>query len=245
MLAIAFAIKRRYTSVNFQLLLWFAIIHIAESVIVSTIKFTLFPGEQWNWSGKIAVMVAAVVFLYTNNKITSSEAGWTFKLKPKSLWPAIGVGIIILGLRLLFKLSGGTQKAFDTETFAFQATLPGLTEELIYRGLLLGFLNKIFTPSANIIRAPVGWGALMVSLLFGLVHGFNLNEHLQLIVNSQKLFMTFGLGLILAWLKQRTQSIIPAIVFHNLWNLIVFAWVMPIFSINSVSWNLSLRSYSP
>ncbi|MDT3402700.1 CPBP family intramembrane glutamic endopeptidase [Mucilaginibacter terrae] len=222
LLTIALAIRRKYSWSDYQLFLWFALIHIAESVIVSTVKFDVFPGEQWNWSGKIAVLVAALVCLYNNNKISLPEAGWTFKLKPGSLWPVVGVMVVFLGLRLFLKLSSGASTAFHAETFAFQAILPGLTEELIYRGVLLGFLNKIYKPSITIIKAPIGWGVLITSLLFGLVHGVNLDEHFHLTINSQKLFMTFGLGLILAWLKQRTDSIVPSIIFHNLWNLIVF-----------------------
>src|SRR5690606_41212166 len=57
----------------------------------------------------------------------------------------------------------------DADTLAFQLTMPGLDEELFYRGVLLLMLNEAFGRPLRVLGAPMGWGALLTCLAFGLV----------------------------------------------------------------------------
>ncbi len=56
----------------------------------------------------------------------------------------------------------------DFETIAFQWTMPSIDEELFYRGVLLLMMNEAFTRRVTILGAPIGYGGLLTSLLFGL-----------------------------------------------------------------------------
>jgi len=56
-----------------------------------------------------------------------------------------------------------------------------------------------------------------------MVHGISIDKHWHLVFNPQRFCMTMGLGFAYAWLKQRSGSLLPAIGFHNFWNLIVFS----------------------
>lgn len=76
--------------------------------------------------------------------------------------------------------------------------LPGVCEELLFRGAVLGLLER----SGNRRLANVGQ-----ALLFGIAHGM-----------AVRLPWTFVFGLVLGWIRQRTDSLWPTIVLHTLFN---------------------------
>lgn len=77
-----------------------------------------------------------------------------------------------------------------------------IVEESIFRGFLLPAFSRRFS---------IIFGVLVTSILFGLVHG-QLNVAI----------ITFVMGLLLAWLYAKSQSLVPAIMFHSLKNLVAF-----------------------
>lgn len=223
LLPLLLLIKRNYSKKQKYLLLLAALILLTEGLATSGFSFTLFPKQQWNWTGKTASLIAAVVFVYFNPFINTTSVGLSSYLKPFSLYPILGVGAVALLLRSIPKLLSGHFGVFySLETFAFQATLPGLSEEIIYRGILLCLLNQVYPSFIFIFKAKIGWGVLVVSVLFGLEHGLSLGKHWNILFNSQKFCMTMGFAFVVAWLKQRSENLLPAVIFHNLWNLIVF-----------------------
>ncbi|MFN8264422.1 MAG: CPBP family intramembrane glutamic endopeptidase, partial [Chitinophagales bacterium] len=58
------------------------------------------------------------------------------------------------------------------------------------------------------------------SLLFGLAHGISINENFNFSFNYFVLFRTTFDGFLFALLTEKTKSIFPSIVFHNILNLI-------------------------
>jgi membrane protease YdiL (CAAX protease family) len=224
LLPLLFLIKRNYSKKQKRLLLLVAVIVLVEGLAAAGVKFTLFPHQQWNWTGKGATLIAAVLFVYCNPILSKNAIGFTNSFKPFSLYPIVGVSGIVLLLRLIVKITSHDFHLFNSlETFAFQATLPGFSEEIIYRGILMGLLHKVFPASISVFKARIGWSLLLVSVFFGLEHGIHFDKHWQLMFSSEKFCKTMGIGFVMGWLKQRSGSLLPAIVFHNLWNLIVFS----------------------
>lgn len=223
LLPLLFLIKRDHSKKQKRLLILAALIVLAECIIASGFSFTLFPKQQWNWAGKSASLIAAILFVYFNPVLSRKAIGFT-SFKPfsdYSIWSVSGIALLF---RLFSKINSGNFHWFNSfETFAFQATLPGFSEEIIYRGILLGIFNKVYPASVTVFKARIGWGVLIVSVLFGLEHGVHIDKHWQIIFNLEKLCKTMGTGFVMAWLKQRSGSLLPAIGFHNLWNLIVFS----------------------
>lgn len=215
-------IRRKYSSRHLWLLLNVLFVLIAESELSGGLNFTFFPNKRWNWIGKSAEFLLAVFIIVSSKFFTKNNAGWGFKGNPKSRRQVLAIGALFLLGRILLKLYAHQWHKVDLETVLFQATLPGLSEEAVYRGLLLGWLNKVYPAKATssvFTNRPL----LLVSFLFALAHGVRLDHHMNLIFNLQSLCMIFGLGMILGWIKQRSGGLWPAIVFHNLWNLIVFS----------------------
>ncbi len=78
------------------------------------------------------------------------------------------------------------------------ALLPGICEELLFRGALLGLLRDTFKPVARVV---------VVALMFGWIH-----------LVLPRLFPTAMLGLLLGFATLRSGSLLPAILMHTLNN---------------------------
>jgi hypothetical protein len=129
--------------------------------------------------------------------------------------------VVLAVVKLAFDLAYSAHKYdFRPETLLFQATLPGIAEELVYRGILLTILNKIFPPRWILFKAKYGWGAILTSLLFGLVHGFYVDAAWSVHFITITIIRVAIDGFFLALVKERTRSIVPPIIIHNVLNLI-------------------------
>ena len=92
--------------------------------------------------------------------------------------------------------------------------LQGLAQEVQFRGLLLGALERVMSP---------GWANLAQATFFGLAH---------LAVNYEGpvgpfVPVTIGVGVLLGWLVQRTGSIWPAVLIHAAADVLIVVAVMP------------------
>lgn len=210
-----------FNSTGAKFIFLFCLLFLFDGITVNVLNVELFAGQQWNWAGKAASVLWAVAFIHVTKLLSKTEAGWTLKVeRKKSVFAAVVfLSLLRLGLRFLLQGFGG---GYNPETALFQAALPGLSEELLFRGILLGLLNKAFPVKWTWLNTAFGWGLILVSVLFGLVHGLSVNEQWQLRFNSQKFFMTGGLGFALGFVKEKGKSLAPAVLLHNAWNLIAY-----------------------
>ena len=87
------------------------------------------------------------------------------------------------------------------------AVMAPLTEEILFRGLMLGVLSKVCNR----------WLAIVATaLVFGLVHGHPIG-----------IIYASCLGLILGWLYIKTGSIIAPILFHTVYNFASLFFPVP------------------
>lgn len=91
--------------------------------------------------------------------------------------------------------------------FAFGAAIQ---EEIIFRGLLQTVLARRLTLSVSLLGRSLSWSAIIVAFVFGLLH---------LALNPITAIAAFVLGLLTGELKERSGSLVPAIVVHSLFNL--------------------------
>lgn len=186
-------------------------------------------------SGSIAVNFAfyslsrviglGLIYILLRRRRVSLKAFGFRKFSPLSALISIGlaIGLMILGTIIVFALVSLIYPTVDldqSQDIVFKnAAGPGqimlafialvvvapLAEETIFRGLLL----PAFAKRIGFIAA-----AVVTSIMFGAVHG-QLNVAI----------VTFILGLLLAWVYKRTDSLWPAIMLHSLKNLIAFALI--------------------
>ncbi len=182
-------------------------------------------GHHWNWTGKLldiaALSVAALVLVGTG-RLTRAETGFTLAQAPGFgkvvLFAAVPFLLLIAGLTAAYF---GNAKPPSQETLFYEATLPGLAEELSYRGVMLAIFNRMFVGRLNLLGARVGYGALAISVAFGALHGMAFDDTFHIQMDALTMAITGTVGFVLAWFRERTGSLALPIVLHNCVNVIL------------------------
>ena len=174
-------------------------------------------GGNWNWQGKALATVGSLAiaslawFGWKRIGLTLDQGG-----APRgATWAVIASTTAIFAVIALVS----PNESVDANTLAFQATMPGIEEELFYRGVLLLALNEAFTRRWRVAGVSVGWAALLTSILFGLAHAVDVEAGAFSFDLFPFLFTAFP-ALILVWVRERTGSLIWPILLHNLANLL-------------------------
>lgn len=208
---------------NLKFLLLFIIIFLADNY-VQILSKELLPnfGFKFAWIGKLLALAISLIFIFSVNKNDQKEIGFTTSINSISqvkYGVLVFLGFLIFDFIFKFILfpKGGE---FDLETFAFQATLPGLTEELLFRGIYLWIFDKVFLPNWNLKGVQFGWGFIIVTLLFGISHGFVLTSDHQLKFDIITIiYLTLISSLSLGILRKFSGNLIFPILGHNIINV--------------------------
>ncbi len=175
-------------------------------------------GLTLNWFGKTLSIAGTMVMLYFLPGVGFRAAGLTWKQNKGSLRPVIRIG----GLVLLFATGGAFLVASSPNTspenLLWQAIMPGLDEELFFRGLLLLLLHQAFGKGLKVWGTETGWGFWLVTALFGLLHGVTVQSG-ELEVNFWVIVSTGFMGFVVAWMRERTGSLVAPVLFHNFSNV--------------------------
>ena len=170
------------------------------------------PGK-WNWTGKIFSLVLSALVIAAL-KLSPKTIGLT--LKQEYPWAGLlGVLFFIVwgaSLGLLFQPG-----ASDAETLAFQAFMPALSEEIVYRGiapaLLLGLINR---------KGPIDgipWAVVIsTALVFGIWHGLKYSGGSFEFDSLSALFPFIG-SIIGGWLRFKTESLLVPVLGHSFANV--------------------------
>ncbi|MFK8060967.1 MAG: CPBP family intramembrane glutamic endopeptidase [Polaribacter sp.] len=170
--------------------------------------------SHWNWTGKIYAIIGAIVFLLIYRKFPLKDYFLTLKQENKFLKNGIIIVISILTIQILMDYFFISQKKWNLETLLYQFSMPGINEEIAYRGIMLGLLTKILKNKNLILNSSV-W---VTAILFGLAHGFSLSNEFNIIFKIQSFLTTMVYGLIWGWITIKSGSILLALISHNLGN---------------------------
>lgn len=137
---------------------------------------------------------------------------------PRTPWIKLsllaGVAIALTGLFVGLAI-GEQPRSHGVEYFVYEATMPGLAEELGFRGLLFGCLLAAFGPQPK--SSVTVWSCVIAQALpFAALHGLEASGFRLL---GLFLYTAFA-GIVLALVRLKTGSLIPAIVGHNIANVI-------------------------
>jgi membrane protease YdiL (CAAX protease family) len=177
-------------------------------------------GDQWDWSGPLLGLAGVLgigALLVRRGLLDWADAGLTLRQAPGSLRPALGLALATLAINYAaMSLSRFRLPGVPLETWLYQASVPGLVEEIVFRGLLLALADRAVGPGRarwDVMGARIGWGGLVVTAAFLALHGVSLGTLLGVLPAA----------LLYLWLRVRTGSLLRPIVVHNLWNLSVYA----------------------
>jgi len=104
---------------------------------------------------------------------------------------------------------------YNFETLAFQISIPGIDEEIFFRGLLLGLLSSALKDKISFLGNP---SILLTAILFGFMHALKIDKNNSLSFESIYFFQTGIAGYVWGWVTIKSRSILLAILSHNLSN---------------------------
>ena len=145
--------------------------------------------------------------------MTRAGLGLTARQAPGSLgWSALAIVL----LAALGTLPGGFDPAHASPPagglgWIYHLTLPGLEEEIMYRGLVLSALAAALGGT----QRAIGWAAVMSTMVFALAHGIFPNGA-RIGIDPGMIALTAAVGAILAWMRLRSGSLLPGILGHNI-----------------------------
>lgn len=177
----------------------------------------IFIEGHYNWSGKIYSLLGSVAFLFVFRKYTLEDYYLTLKQKRGTISSSLLVIGGLLIVEVVINIIYHFHKEFDLETILYQATMPGLDEEIVFRGILLGLLYKLLISPSKIIFHPAIW---VTSVLFGFGHSLSLNQF-AISFNLEKFLLTFPFALAMGWITLKSRSLLFPILSHNLNNVAI------------------------
>jgi CAAX protease family protein len=174
---------------------------------------------QRQWSGALVISVVNIALLFV--------LGWLLKRKPTRSENGTMVGAVLLvaGSRL----TGQSPLGHAIPSFVFYIFFLGLGEELLFRGYIQSRLNIAWGRPFQFCGVNWGWGIIITSLIFGLMHVLNIYS---LVMGHWQLqpwwgFWTFFGGLVLGFIREKTGSIVASTILHGLPQAIYSAFPAP------------------
>ncbi len=174
---------------------------------------------NWNWPGKAMAIAATLILLAFWRVAPARDLGLTLKQAPGSVPPVLTVFAIycatVWGIEYWLDGAAGLSVP-DTETLAFQAVMPSVDEELIFRGLALLVLARAFAspPPSGVWFGPA---AIALSLAFGLNHAFSVSNGVHF--NWEAFVLTGAFGVTATWMRLKSGSLVFPLLLHSATNL--------------------------
>ena len=198
-----------------------ALVAIAGGVLYLALRGLPLPAasdrgtrEDFNWGGHLLAlggMLALAVLLVRRTGIAPRDLGFA---RPARLRLAAGVVVAALLVSYpLLVITAGRLQPIPASAWLFVATMPGLAEEVAFRGVLLAAADRAAPAARLIAGVPVSLGAALLTAAFVGLHGFGVGMLVSVLPGA----------LLYLWLRLRTGSVLVPIVAHNLWNLTVLA----------------------
>ncbi len=214
-LAILLFIKR--TKENYLRILFFTLIYIVYQIVLvlpQLWKPLDFIDSRWNWEGKILAILFGIICYFAFRKYFSENDFFTFKQDKDNFKNAVSVAVIVIILATIIGLLYPAAP-FNSETLAFQLTMPGIDEEIMFRGILLGLLASSLREKIPFLGNPA---VLLTAILFGFVHALTLNKDLSISFEPIYFLHTGFGGYLFGWMTIKSRSILLATLSHGFGN---------------------------
>jgi len=188
----------------------------------------LIPTRVWdgflicNWSGKLySVLLVLALVAVVRGPLDRAVVGLTLRQRTGWRLPSLAVLAALAAWATAVGLSS-PQGPWDPATLAYLAVMPGLNEELVYRGALPALIDRLVPGRVNLLGASLGWGLATTTVLFALLHGVWLDAAWSVRVDLIALRNAAVTGLAFAWLRARTGSLLLPVAAHGLVDFLFF-----------------------
>lgn len=225
-----FLLLNRTTVKNWAYFLHFSLAYIFIQLLYpfgSNLQAHWFPTLQYSWIPKLLSLVFVVVIYSIFMPTLFKKFGWHIKFDKKYLKVSLLLSLSLILIKCIPNYLDTSRETVTLERWLYQLSLPGLEEEIIFRGLLLVLLREMFTTDALIPAKKFAPDILIITLVFALAHSFQVDRTWHISFQAMP-FVSAGLGgFVYSWLRVKHDSLAPAIICHNAVNtLITFAqWI--------------------
>jgi membrane protease YdiL (CAAX protease family) len=197
-----------------MLLLVVAAVLVLDMTLAMAPSVGPFRGLTWNWQGKLLETIVTIFVAAVIAGVSLRDLGLRYHLQPASARP-VWTAALLCTAGAAVPVSLGTGLPLTWGTLLFQATLPGLSEELVYRGAMQSLLDRVFDRPWKLLGASLGWGSLLPALYFTALHVLHVGTQGSMTLSPGGLPSALILGLMLAWMRERSGSVWPGVVAHN------------------------------
>ena len=184
-------------------------------VALASVPFMFLSATSWSGALIMIVVELAVLLVLAmmlKRKPTLQERGLL-----------AGAALLVAGSSLAQKASVGNA----VSALVFYVFFVGLGEELLFRGYIQSRLNAAWGRPFQFYGVCWGWGVVIASVLFGLMHVLNtaslIGGHWQL-TPWWGLWTFFG-GLVSGFVREKTGSIVAPTILHGLPQGIAYAFL--------------------
>lgn len=106
----------------------------------------------------------------------------------------------------------------------FELLLVGLCEETLFRGFLLGVLEALSPSRIQFGRSSISTAGVTIALAFALAHAGNFATMAWPVALGQQVY-AFGLGVLYAWMREQSGSLLAPVILHSLSDFIEDAMI--------------------
>jgi membrane protease YdiL (CAAX protease family) len=203
------------------LLLFVASLVVLDIGLDEIPRVGVFQHLHWSWQESILSTVWPFLLIALVPGISLASIGVTSRFRPGWLKPSILAGALALAVPAVFFLLG-TRKKLDAGSWIFLLIMPGLAEELVFRGVFQSLLNRVFGKPWRLANAEFGWGLIITAVLFAGSNGLvAIDSQLHARIVLPAAIAPFLMSLVSGWIRERTDSVWPSVFGHNLSNIVI------------------------
>ena len=203
------------------LLLLVASLVALDVALVGIPRVDGFQHHHWSWQECLLSWGWPFLLVALVPGISLVSMGVTSRLRPGWLKPSIVAGLVALAVPAIF-FALGARKKLDAEGWAFLLTMPGLAEELVFRGVYQSLLNRVFGKPWRLANAEFGWGLIVTAILFAGSNGLvSVDAQLHASIVLPAAIAPVLSSLVSGWVRERTDSIWLCVLGHNLSNVVI------------------------
>ncbi len=200
-------------------LLGWSVLVLFSTTFATSVNY-IFPivqpdGLTWNWVGKGAG-VGVIVLLFTILPAGTLRRSGALRLPSKG--SARPIVIFAALCALLGAAAGPAGDRVTVESLAYQATMPSLAEEPVFRAILPALLAAALGSPWRLAGAQLGWWWLICAFLDGAGHGLFWTLQGGVEFQAVPFVASVVVSLPFGWLAARCQSVWPCVVCHSLIN---------------------------
>jgi membrane protease YdiL (CAAX protease family) len=179
--------------------------------------------QHLHWSWQESLLSSAWPFLVVAfvPAISLASIGVTSRFRSGWLTPSIVALLVAMAVPAVFFMLG-VRKTLDAEGWAFLLIMPGLAEELVFRGVYQSVLNRVFGTPWRLAHAEFGWGLVVTAILFAASNGLvAVDPHLHPRIVLPAAIAPVMSSFVSGWVRERTGSVWLSVFGHNLSNIVI------------------------